>query len=72
MIRAIGPSLSSSGIINALADPILELHDSTGAVVATNGDNWADNANQQEIIDTGIAPLSPNESVILGQAALKR
>jgi len=66
MIRAIGPSLSSSGIINALADPILELHDSTGALIAT-GDNWADNANQQEIIDTGIAPLSPNESVILAR-----
>ena len=66
MIRAIGPSLSSSGIINALADPILELHDSTGALIAT-GDNWGDNANQQEIIDTGIAPLSPNESVILAR-----
>jgi hypothetical protein len=67
MIRAIGPSLSSSGIINALADPILELHDSTtGALIAT-GDNWGDNANRQEIIDTGIAPLSPNESVILAR-----
>ncbi|MDP9097613.1 MAG: hypothetical protein M3N48_01275, partial [Verrucomicrobiota bacterium] len=64
MIRAIGPSLSSSGITNALADPILELHDHAGALIATN-DNWADNANQQEIIDTGIAPASPNESVIL-------
>jgi hypothetical protein len=64
MIRAIGPSLSSSGITNALADPILELHDQTGAVIATD-DNWADNANQQEIIDTGIAPVSPKESVIL-------
>jgi hypothetical protein len=66
MIRAIGPSLSSSGIGNVMADPILELHDSTGAVIAT-GDNWGDNANQQEIIDTGIAPLSPNESVILAR-----
>ena len=66
MIRAIGPSLSSSGITNVLADPILELHDSTGAVVATN-DNWGDNANQQEIIDTGIAPTSPKESVILAR-----
>jgi hypothetical protein len=66
MIRAIGPSLGSNGISNVLADPILELHDSTGAVIAT-GDNWGDNANQQEIIDTGIAPLSPNESVILAR-----
>jgi hypothetical protein len=66
MIRAIGPSLSSSGIGNVMADPVLELHDSTGAVIAT-GDNWGDNANRQEIIDTGIAPLSPNESVILAR-----
>jgi mono/diheme cytochrome c family protein len=66
MIRAMGPSLSSSGITNVLADPILELHDSTGAVVATN-DDWADNANQQEIVDTGIAPASPRESVILAR-----
>lgn len=64
MIRAIGPSLSASGITNVLEDPILELHDSTGAVISTD-DNWADNANQQEIIDTGIAPTSPKESVIL-------
>ena len=64
MIRAIGPSLSSSGITNVLADPVLELHDHTGALIAT-GDNWGDNANQQEIIDTGIAPVSPRESVIL-------
>ena len=66
MIRALGPSLSASGIADVMADPILELHDSTGAVIATN-DNWADNANQQEIIDTGISPTSPKESVILAR-----
>lgn len=66
MLRAIGPSLSSNGITNALADPILELHDPTGAVIATD-DDWGDNANQQEIIDTGIAPTSPKESVILAR-----
>jgi len=35
-------------------------------LVASNN-NWADNYNQQEIIDTGIAPTSPNESVILSR-----
>ena len=64
MIRAIGPSLVPFGVPNALADPVLELHDQTGAVVATD-DDWATNANQQEIIDTGIAPTSSKESVIL-------
>jgi cyclophilin family peptidyl-prolyl cis-trans isomerase len=61
MIRGIGPS---SGLNGALADPVLELHDGTGAVVASN-DNWGDAANKQDIIDTGIAPSSPNESAIL-------
>jgi hypothetical protein len=40
------------------------LHDSTGAVIASD-DDWGTNANQQEIIDTGIAPASSKESVIL-------
>ena len=64
MIRAIGPSLSGSGIANALADPVLELHDQAGAVVGSN-DDWETNPNQQEIIDTGIPPVSPKESVVL-------
>lgn len=61
MIRGIGPS---SGLNGALADPVLELHDATGATIASN-DNWGDAANKQDIIDTGIAPNSPNESAIL-------
>lgn len=61
MIRGIGPS---SGLTGALADPVLELHDSTGATIASN-DNWGNAANRQEIVDTGIAPVSPNEAAIL-------
>jgi len=61
MIRGIGPSTGLSG---ALADPVLELHDHTGAVIASN-DNWGDAANRQDMIDTTIAPTSPNESAIL-------
>ena len=59
-IRGIGPS---SGLPGAIADPVLELHDSSGTI-ATN-DNWGDAANKQEVIDAGVAPGSPNESVIL-------
>ena len=66
MIRALGSALASSGIANALADPVLDLYDGTGALIATN-DNWQDNANEQEIIDTGIPPGFDNESVILMQ-----
>ena len=39
IIRAIGPELTQHGITNALADPRLELHNGTGALIASN-DNW--------------------------------
>jgi hypothetical protein len=58
--RAIGPSLALSGV---LADPVLELHDASGATIATN-DNWQDD-NKQAIIDSGLAPTEDKESAIL-------
>ena len=61
MIRGIGPS---SGLNGALADPVLELDDAAGAIIASS-DNWGDAANKQDVIDTGLAPVSPNESAIL-------
>jgi len=61
MIRGIGPSTGLSG---ALADPVLELYDSGGAMIASNN-NWGDAANRQDMVDTGIPPTSPNESAIL-------
>lgn len=61
MIRGIGPSTNLTG---ALADPVLELHDGTGATIASNN-NWGDAANKQDMIDIGLAPTSPNESGIL-------
>jgi cyclophilin family peptidyl-prolyl cis-trans isomerase len=60
-IRALGPS---SGLPGAIANPALELHDSSGAIIATN-DNWGDAANKQEVSDLGLAPGSPGEPVIL-------
>jgi len=60
-IRAIGPS---SGLGGSVENPTLELHDSSGAAIATN-DNWGDAANKQDVIDIGLVPPSSNESVIL-------
>ncbi|HEX4640384.1 MAG TPA: peptidylprolyl isomerase [Chthoniobacterales bacterium] len=60
-VRALGPS---TGLTGAVVNPTLELHDSTGATMATS-DNWGDAANKRDIIDIGLAPDSPNESVIL-------
>lgn len=61
MLRALGSSLPVS---DALADPVLELHNSSGALIKTN-DNWSTNENRQEIIDSGLQPASPLESSIL-------
>lgn len=61
LVRAIGPSLS---LPDRLADPILELHDSSGQTIATN-DNWMDAPNRQEIINSTIAPSNNLESAIL-------
>ncbi|MFL6585043.1 MAG: PQQ-dependent sugar dehydrogenase [Chthoniobacterales bacterium] len=63
LVRAIGPSLASSGVTNALQDPILELHDVNGAVIVAN-DNWKSDQ-QAEIEATGIPPADDRESAIL-------
>jgi hypothetical protein len=65
IVRAIGPSLPLAG---ALADPVLELHDAAGQLLATN-DNWGDSLNKQEIIDTNIAPANDQESAIVATLA---
>jgi hypothetical protein len=62
LIRGIGPSLQGSGISNVLQDPVLELHDSSGAV--TTNDNWR-SSQQTEIQQTGIAPTDDRESAII-------
>jgi hypothetical protein len=63
IVRAIGPSLSGLGIPGALADPILELRDSSGNLLQSN-DNWKD-TQEQAIRDTMLAPSNDLESAIV-------
>jgi hypothetical protein len=63
MVRAIGPSLIQHGIADPLLDPTLELHDGSGAVIASD-DNWRD-SQQTQIQATGLAPSDDRESAIL-------
>lgn len=63
LIRALGPSLSQAGINTALADPVLELHDGSGALIASD-DNWKDKQ-QADIQATGVAPSNELEAAIL-------
>ncbi|MGH9807884.1 MAG: hypothetical protein ACRD9W_11590, partial [Terriglobia bacterium] len=68
ILRAIGPSLSASGVTGALQDPKLELHDSTGALLASN-DNWQDSLDAGDIIASTIAPTDPREAAIVARLA---
>ena len=72
IVRAVGPGLTQYGVPNPLADPTLELHDSTGALIASN-DNWQHtiiggiiiNDQVAAIRASGHAPGDPSESAII-------
>ena len=62
LIRAIGPSLTQSGVPHALADPVLELYHSGPSPFASNN-NWRD-TQEKSIEATGLPPLNDFESAI--------
>jgi PKD repeat protein len=64
VVRGIGPSLTTLGVPNALANPMLELRDENGALLIANND-WQDNpAQAAELTAAGLAPASQFESGI--------
>ena len=65
IVRGIGSSLNVNGtpVPGRLQDPLLELHDSSGAIILTN-DNWRGDQ-EQEIIDSGLAPTDNREAAII-------
>jgi len=72
IVRAIGPELTQYGIPDVLANPTLQLHDQTGALIASN-DNWQTTiigglitSNQvNDIQNSGHAPTAASESAII-------
>jgi|GEM_PF-3539856 len=62
VVRAIGPSLAGAGLPNPLEDPVLELRDPNGALIAVN-DDWQEH--EAEVNATTLAPTDPRESVIV-------
>jgi hypothetical protein len=60
IVRALGPSLQSRGVVDALADPTLELRDADGNLIGFN-DNWATNS---EKIPIAFTALDYHESAI--------
>ena len=61
IVRALGPSLPS--LLGTLPDPVLELHDSSGNLIASN-DNWRSDQ-EADIIATGVPPTNNFESAIV-------
>lgn len=63
--RAIGPSLGAFGVSDPLSDPVLELRNSQGAMIASN-DNWRD-GEAEALVAVGLAPTNDSESAIFMQ-----
>ena len=65
-IRALGPSLADAGVPRPLANPKLELYDSTGALILEN-DDWT--MLPPGTVPSGLEPSSSAESVIVASLA---
>ncbi len=70
VLRGLGPSLavSSTPLAGRLADPKIELHDASGALLATN-DNWMNSPDKNEIMDLDLAPNNDLESALVAHLA---
>lgn len=68
LVRALGPTLGNYGIANVLSDPMLELHDSSGATIATN-DDWQTGSQASQISSSGYAPNNSNEPALIATLA---
>ena len=63
-MRALGPELT--GVAGTLSDTMLELHDTSGAVIVSN-DDWE--SDQKDEIEAIAPPTDPRESAILATLA---
>ncbi len=61
IVRSLGPSLTVAG---KLANPTLELYNANGVLIASN-DDWRTGGQQQEIIDSTVAPPNDLEAAIV-------
>ena len=61
VLRALGPSLQVNG--GTLQNPMLELYDKNGTLIASN-DDWATDPNADQVRAAGLAPSDPRESAL--------
>ena len=63
MVRALGPSLSSAGITDPLADPLLGVRDQNGTLIAFN-DNWMNALPDQKVTIPSLTPSNDLEAAL--------
>ena len=63
VLRALGPSLAGAGLEGVLGDPVIDLYDAAGQLIATN-DNWQTDPNAGEIMADGLAPGNAAEAAL--------
>jgi hypothetical protein len=64
VVRALGPSLTSKGVPQAMQDPTVELFNQNGDPINSN-DDFATSPQRSEIEARGLAPEDPRESALL-------
>ena len=63
-VRALGPSLTNSGLSNVLADPTLELRNANGTIMVSN-DDWQSDATSAGLLSAnGLGLPNPKEAGI--------
>jgi len=69
LVRALGPTLTDFGVPGALANPTLDLVNSSGTVIRSN-DNWKDDPQQRAAIEAaGLAPSHDEEAALVETVA---
>ncbi|CAN5591328.1 hypothetical protein BH18VER1_BH18VER1_05970 [soil metagenome] len=64
VVRALGPSLTQSGVAGALSDPVVEVRDQSGNIVKKN-DDWSDDPSAGTLSSKGLAPTDGRESALI-------
>ena len=63
VIRALGPSLSTSGITDPLQDPTVDLFDSNSQLIASS-DDWMSSPDAAQVHAVGLDPTNAHESAL--------
>jgi hypothetical protein len=64
ILRSVGHSLAAHGITNAISDPTIDLHDSSGKIIKSN-DDWISSPDAQTIASYHLDPPNSIESAVI-------